>query len=157
MGVNLASRQRGSCGSAERLCKSTFQYNANKFPLTYISETDNNSRENIVELRASRAILSGCPGCGYVHSSSKSPGKVTHIIGGSGWFLSGISCLNNTAIVIFASLWALSFWSRVKLFQGFQNQFFMSFTAFRENCYGGPVHFSMTQMFKILWKPRGKT
>lgn len=80
MGVNLTSRQRGSCGSAERLCKSTFQYNANKFPLTYISETDNNSRENIVELRASRAILSGCPGCGYVHSSSKSPGKVTHII-----------------------------------------------------------------------------
>lgn len=37
-----------------------------------------------------------------------------------------------------------------KYFKAFKNLFFMSFTAFRENCHGGTVRFSRTQMLKIL-------
>lgn len=68
------------------------------------SHPDNNGGENIAELRASGAILSGCPGCGNAHSSSKSPRTIIHITAARGWFLSGISCFNNTSIVIFAIL-----------------------------------------------------
>ena len=49
------------------------------------------------------------------------------------------------------------FGGTVKIFQGSQNLFFMSFMAFRENCYGGTVRFSGTQILKNFWKPRGKT
>lgn len=155
MGVNSTSSQW--VRSSDRLGSSVnlpFSRPSTTFLWPTFSETDNNNRENIVELRASRAILSGRPGC--AHSSSKSPGTITHITGGKGWFLSGISHLNNTSTVIFAILWAERFGGRVKMFQGFQNLFFMSFVAFRENCYGGSTHFSRTQMFKIFWKPQGK-
>lgn len=155
IGVNSTSSQW--VGSCDRLGSSVilpFSRTSTAFLWPTFSETDNNSRENIVELRASRAILSGRPGC--AHSSSKSPGTITHITGGRGWFLSGISCLNNTSIVIFAILWAEGFGGRVKIFQGFQNPFFMSFMAFRENCNGGSVHFSRTQMFKYFGSRRVK-
>ena len=110
--------------------------------------------ENIVELRACRAILSGCPGCEYVHSSSRSPGKITDITRGG--FLSGISCLNNTSIVMFfPTRKQRGLEAEQKYFQGFQNLFFMSSMALRENCYGGPVHFSRTQMLKLLLEASG--
>lgn len=125
---------RGSLNSNENV---PFNTTSTSSVWPSFSEADNNTGENIAELRANRAIFSGCPGCEHFQSSSKSPGKVTHITWGGGWFLSGISCFNNTAIVIFASVWAETFGGWVKVFQGFQNQFFMSFIAFRENCCRG--------------------
>lgn len=121
------------------------------------SEMDNNSRENIVELRTSRTILLGRPGCGYAYSSSKSPGTITHITWGRGWFLSGFFCLNNTSIVIFAILWADRLIARVRIFQGFQNLFFISFMAFRKNSYMGTVHFCSTPMLKTFGSFRVKS
>lgn len=78
------------------------------------SEMDNNSREDIVELRASWAILTEHPSCGYAHSFSKSLGTIIHITGGRGWFLSGISCLNNTSIVIFCYSVSREVWRQSK-------------------------------------------
>lgn len=140
IGVNSTFSQWAS--GCDRLCSGVnLPFSATSTAWPTFTETDNNRKREYCGIKSKQGNLIS----GYAYSSPKSPWTITHITGGRGGFLSGMCCLNNTSIVIFAILWTKRFGGRVKIFQSFQNLFFMSPVAFWENCYGGTLHFSGTQ------------